>query len=120
MSDHEAISRIANDVAEMKHILTGGAAPEKGYVYRTAQLEHSMGNVKLSLANIPPLIERLEVVERRTVAWEKRDEKVDERKVWRNRMIISLIAGTCISTVGAQAAMLIKTFSNHEEKASDK
>lgn len=117
MSDHETITRIAIDIAEMKHILTGGATPEKGYVYRTAQLEHSMGNVKLSLANIPPIIERLEVVERRTLAWEKRDEKVDERKVWRNRMIISLIAGTCISTVGAQAAMLVKAFANHEEKA---
>jgi len=120
MSDHETITRIASDIAEMKHILTGGATPEKGYVYRTAQLEHSMGNVKLSLANIPPLIERLEVVERRTVAWEKRDDKADEKKTWRNRMLITLVAGTCITTVGAQAAMILKTFSDHEEKASEK
>jgi len=122
------LRELKSDVNEIKKAVIGDGMGILGLASRTAKNEHDIGGLKFKEAGVATKIaeietahtelkEEVEVVKQKTVAWEKRDQKAEDESTWRRRTIVAAVIVACTSTVAAQAAMVIKAFSNHEEKA---
>lgn len=95
---------IEKTVVELKKLLTGNGHPEEGYVFRTAQNEHSLKNVKLVIQDLPDIRNRIERQEMKTVEFAKALDESKENKKWWFRSIV----GAAIVSVTASAAAWLK------------
>ena len=95
---------IEDTVGELKKILTGNGHPEEGYVFRTAQCEHSIKNVKLGIQDLPDIRARVEKQEMKTIEFLRAHNEHKDNSKWWFRAIMGAAIVSTITSVGSCVA----------------